>query len=197
MMMPTKEARKKIAAERHTVALELRKLYDRYPKAFEFYVSLLQLENWREVILPPVDLVRGKPVIPDWIFASLLTQYRTRPSGESREAFIARMADSGLWLGGTYIRTEWDDTHTVTAQLKAAEKRAKVDADFAANVGRCLDWVTSHPPDVAVHWWQFEFIYPYAQQGETVHGPILDPDEGLYARYAEGFGCDPETFEDQ
>lgn len=123
-MMPTKEARKKIAAERQAVMLALRKLYDHYPKAFEFAVRGFQLfeEDWREVILPPTKLVRGKPVIPEWVFARLLTQYRTRPSGESREAFIARMADGGLWLRGTYMSTEWDDSHTVTAQLKAAEK---------------------------------------------------------------------------
>ena len=51
-MMPTKEARKKIAADRHTVKLELRKLYDRYPKTFEFAVKGLQVfeDDWREVI---------------------------------------------------------------------------------------------------------------------------------------------------
>ena len=154
---------------RRAVMLELRKLYDRYPKAFESSVRSLQLfeEKWREVILPPADLVRGKPTIPEWIFAFLLTQYRVRPPGETREDFIERMSKDGLTFNGAYTATEWTNSFTVAAHLKAAEKMEKDKPDFAGGVEICVEWAASYPPDVRVPWWELEFRYPYAQRGRA------------------------------
>ena len=167
-------------ADRRAVKIELRKLYDRYPKAFEDSVRSLQTyfvfcqtfglseEKWREVILPPADLVRGKPTIPEWIFAMLLTQYRVRPPGETREDFIERMVKDGLTFNGAYTATEWTNSSTVAAHLKAAEKMEKDKPDFAAGVEICMEWAASHPPDVRVRWFEFEFRYPYARRGLRV-----------------------------
>jgi hypothetical protein len=150
--------------DRHAVKLGLRKLYDDYPEAFEFYVQGLQTfkEDWPEHILPPPFLVRGKGKIPDWVLAELLTKYRTRPDGETRPAFAERIAGEGFKFDDDYVYGEWSNDHTVTAHLKDAQTRAKADPDFASTVERCIAWaVDNHPPG----WAFFQFIYGHAQRG--------------------------------
>jgi hypothetical protein len=128
--------------------LELRKLYDRYPTEFEYIIryiermaahdaprlpdpahaseaaSIAARLNW---VLPPVKIVRGKPMrLNDITLATLLAEYRCREG--SRAAFISDMSACAFTNGYSWGRINIED------HLKAAEKKEKGDANFASHV---------------------------------------------------------------
>jgi hypothetical protein len=145
--------------DKATLGLKLRQLYDDSPEAFEDIIGqLLKMAsadatlgpgdipmegvadylNW---VLPPVKIVRGKPVkLDDLSLALLLSRYRCRDGG--REEFIDE-EQGRLWGNGYTLGTVNIEEH-----LKAAEKREKSDAVFAEIVASFTSqgaWLRSLP----------------------------------------------------
>ena len=148
--------------DKAALRLELRKLYDDSPEAFEQIIEQLQgmavadatmgpdpngigpfegTAAYLDWVLPPIKIVRGKPAkLEDRGLALLLSEYRCRDG--SREDFIdeaqRRRWSNGYTMG--YVNIE--------EHLKAAEKREKCDADFAELVERFTAqsaWLLSLP----------------------------------------------------
>jgi hypothetical protein len=115
---------------------EMRKLYDRYPEAFEDLMRHLISagDDWPDR-LPPMEGKGDKPVQVDrWSMACLLICYRLRP--RTREQFLNWAADVGWGYGGQYFSGQWRNAATIEDHLKRAEALEKTDATFRAEVER-------------------------------------------------------------
>jgi hypothetical protein len=116
---------------------QLRKLYDRYPAAFEYMIArfLRFPDHWRDQ-LPPFEGSGTKPQqVTRHTLVLLLADYRNRQG--SREEFKEALAQSGCPYGNPYFTGEWRNADTIENHLKAAEALAKKDPDFEADVE---DW---------------------------------------------------------
>jgi hypothetical protein len=110
---------------------ELRRLYDRYPAAFEWMVmQFLRAgeKHWHGQLLP-MEAVNGKPVqVNEETLAMLLADYRIKKAaGVKRRNFLERLADHGCSYGNAYFQSRWNETTTINSHLKRAEKLAKID----------------------------------------------------------------------
>jgi hypothetical protein len=143
------------AEEILTVRLELRKLFDRYPKAFEAVMGVLGVsaEDWEE-LLPP----RSSNRISREDLAQLLGDYRNaRDLGWGRSDYFTKVAEDGWPWGGVgvlevnYHSGIWNTPEAVEAQLKNAERLAKADPVFAEDVNFWQDCLADKYLD-AVLW---------------------------------------------
>jgi hypothetical protein len=129
------------AQEIRAVRLELRKLFDRYPKAFGAVMSVLgvSVEDLDEV-LPP----RSSNRVSRTDLAQLLGDYRNaRDLGWGRLDYLRKAAEDGWHWGGVsvlegnYQSGIWNTPDAIEAQLKRAERLVKNDPAFAEDVD---DW---------------------------------------------------------
>jgi hypothetical protein len=130
----------------------LRKIYDEHPVAFEWFVSVLQRsgELWRSQ-LPPMEKGKGdKPLqVNRELLALLLADYRNRKG--TREQFLEDLAQDGCRYGNPYFLDEWKSGEAIANHLKRAEKIAKADPDFEAEVEtwrECLGEIAPGQPTV-------------------------------------------------
>jgi hypothetical protein len=116
----------------------LRKLYDKYPVAFEWFIGVLQRsgESWRRQ-LPLMEKGNGdKPLqVNRELLAILLADYRNRQG--SRESFLGDLAEGGCRYGNPYFIGKWKTAGAIREHLERAEKLAAEDPDFNAFVE---DW---------------------------------------------------------
>jgi hypothetical protein len=116
----------------------LRKLYDKYPVAFEWFIDVLRRsgESWRRQ-LPPMETGNGdKPLqVNRELLAILLADYRNRQG--SRESFLDDLADGGCRYGNPYFVGKWKTAGAIREHLKRAEQLADEDPAFNAEVE---DW---------------------------------------------------------
>jgi hypothetical protein len=111
-----------------------RKLYDWSPDQFTFWVETFQAcgKDWLDE-LPPLEEVRGKPSkVSTHTLAQLVAEYRCRPG--SRIKFLEGQV--GQRNCEPYSNFSWKSAETVERYLKAGEKRAKTDSEFARLVNR-------------------------------------------------------------
>ena len=126
------------AYQAHAIEFQiaLRKLYDWSPDQFSFWVELFQScgKDWLDE-LPPLEEVRGKPSkISTRTLAWLVAEYQCRPRYETRIEFLEKQV--GKLNCEPYSNFSWKNAEAVEWHLKAAEKRAKSDLEFARLVDR-------------------------------------------------------------
>ena len=111
----------------------LRKLWDKYPGAFEDVMRALILnrEHWR-VILPPSEGKGPKPQqVTRKTLALLLADFRNWEGKGTRKKFKEEL--SGHRYGHPYFLGKWT-IDGIEKQLRRAEKLAEQDAAFDAEV---------------------------------------------------------------
>lgn len=116
---------------------DMRRLYDRSPKAFTSVMNELMAagEQWLKH-LPPMETGAGtKPIEVDKnALALLLADYRNRPKGWTKERFLERLASEGASFGTAYVRGRWENADTIAHHLKKAMRLAKQEEAFADKV---------------------------------------------------------------
>lgn len=126
------------AVEIRDVRLELRKLLDRYPKAFHALMRyIVESGGDYESLLPPQSPKR----ISREDLAQLLADYRNALDlGWGRLDYFKKTAEDGWHRGsvgvleGSYDSGTWRTADAIEAQLKRAEALVKIDPDFAEDV---------------------------------------------------------------
>jgi len=125
------------ADEIRAVRLGLRKLLDRYPRAFAAVINLITSVADMDQVLPP----RSSDRVCKESLAQLLADYRNAQAlGWSRLDYFKKAAeDRWPWgsvscLYGGYHSGLWITPDAIEAQLKKAERLVKKDECFAEDV---------------------------------------------------------------